>query len=344
MMSSDTKNAQRGFVLIMALWSLGLLTVLAVAIGLGTRQKIVFLGRLEDRCQVQLAAEAGVKKAAAVLLDDLEVNQYLYSPQAKARRHNNAQDFGSIVLAGKKAEVVHTFFDEKSGVLSERHGICDERSKLNINEVDQATLTRLISVVLGYDSESARALANSIIDWRDYGRREAVGFFSDDYYRNLEFPYEMKELPFERIDELLLVKGMNLNVYEQLRPFVTLYGDGRVNINTVSKKVLLALGLDEGVIDKLLKARRGADDVDSTLDDHIFLKTFDIAVEVKSFVLLEEKEMRQIDLLNDANLLVTDSLVYSFRSRVFSGERDFSRSIDVIFDASQNKYLYWYEK
>ncbi len=342
-MTARRISSQRGFVLIMALWALGFLTVLALSIGMGTRQKIILLGRLEGRSQAQFSAEAGVKKAIAVLLDDLEKNQFLYSPAAKVRRHNNPSEFGAIALGGMTAEVVCPYFDEVAGRVVDRSGLCDEQGKININTTDIVTLTRLVSFVLGLDDEKAKQLAGGIIDWRDYGQREATGFFSDDYYKNLEFPYDMKSTPFERIDELLLVKGVDKKIYDRLRPFVTIYGDGRININTVSMPVLLALGLDEVVAGKLLKARRGQDNQDSTADDHIFLKAFDIPAEVSAIAALEEKEAHQLDILNAANLLRTDSMMYGFIARVADAKGS-ARSIETVFDAAQNKYLYWYEK
>jgi general secretion pathway protein K len=334
---------QRGFVLVMALWALLFLTTLALSVGMGTRQKVVMLGRLEDRSQAHFTAEAGVKKAVAVLLDDLERNQSLYTPEAKVQRHNNPE-FLDIDVGGMRAAVLCERVDDKTGRTAEYPGLCDEQGKININMVDPDVLTRLTARVLGLDPDGARRLSTAIIDWRDYGRREVNGFFSDDYYKSLEFPYDMKEHPFERIDELLLVKGMNGMLYERLRRFVTIYGDGRININTASKEVLSALGVDENLADKILKVRRGQDDLESTADDHVFLKTFDIAAEVNSVIALEEKEMRQVDLLNEANLFCTDSMVYGFTVRVFSGGEDYVRSVDVVFDTAKNKYELWYEK
>ena len=55
------------------------------------------------------------------------------------------------------------------------------------------------------------------------------------------------------LDEILLVKGMNKEIYDKLINFVTIYGDGAVNINTASKEVLEALGLADSLVDKILR-------------------------------------------------------------------------------------------
>ena len=334
-----------GFVLILTLWVLGFLTVLALAVGLGSRQKIALLERLEDRSRLHLVAEAGAKKALAVLVDDIEESQSKLTVAAKARRHNAPTELSAVSVGENTVTVSYDTFDEKTGAAVERFGLVDEQSKLNVNTTDTETLARLLGDVLGMATADARQEADAIIDWRDFGKHEIDGFFSDDYYKNLEYPYEMKEHPFERIDELLLVKGMDEDKYEKLLPYVTVWGGGHVNINTASARVLIALGLDPVVADKILQVRRGVDGIEATADDHIFFRTFDVAAEVKAAIPLEDREARQIDGLNARNLLSPDSVVYSARSRAFRPDGRFSGAeVTVVFDAVANKILYWYEK
>ena len=334
----------RAFILISALWTLAFLTVLAVTLFAGVRQRIILFQRLEDRSRAQLAAEAGVKKSIAVLLDDMENSQFKLTPQAKVRRMNNPGEFANIPVGDLRVEVVHDVLDDKSGDVVTLWGLADEQAKLNVNTASAENIKRLVVEVLGWGGAEAKGLADAITDWRDYVRHESQGFFSDDYYKSLEFPYGMKEQPFERPDELLLVKGVDRKIYDALLPFITVYGDGRVNINTVSKKVLVALGLDAGVADKVLKARRGVDNLEATGDDHIFSHTFDVASETAKAVTLEVREARQIDELNAKNFLTTESGFYSFVSRVLSSDGGFKKTVLCSFSAFESRIVYWYEK
>ncbi len=335
---------RRGFLLITALWTLAFLAVLAVTIALGTRQKIMLLSRLEDRHRAQLAAEAGVKKAVAVLLDDLEDNQYTYSAKAKVRRLNNSGEFAAISVGDERADVSCSAFDEDVGKVVDRYGLCDEQAKLNINVADRDMMARLIVDVSGLAEDAARKIAQDIVDWRDYGKHKAEGFFSDDYYTSLQYPYRMKEKNFERIDELFLVKGMTRELFDALRPFITVSGDGRIHVNTASSQVLRALGFDPVLVAKIVKARKGVDGKENTEDDHIFYRTFDIASEVHAIVKLEDKEIKQINDMNARGVWTTDSMVYSMTSRVVSDGKDPKRTIDAVFNALSNKFEYWYEK
>jgi type II secretory pathway component PulK len=335
---------RHAFILISALWTLMFLTVLAVTLLAGVRQRILLFQRLENRSQVQLAAEAGVKKAVAVLLDDMENSQFKLTPQAKLRRMNNPGEFSGIKFGDLRVEVVHDEGGREHDSVPFIWGFMDEQGKINLNTAPADVIQKLIVEVLGWGAAEAKGLADAIADWRDYGRHEASGFFSDDYYKSLEFPYAMKEQPFERPDELLLVKGVDRKIYEDLLPFVTVYGDGRVNINTVSRQGLVALGLDQAVAEKVLKARRGLDGAEATLDDHIFSSTFDVASETSKEVHLEVREARQIDALNTKHLLTTDSGVYSFVSRVLASDGACKRSVMCVFSAFDSRILYWYEK
>ena len=334
----------RAFILISALWTLVFLTVLAVTLLAGVRQRIILFQRLEDRSQSQLAAEAGVKKALAVLLDDMENSQFRLTAQAKMRRMNNPGEFAGIRIGDMQVEVVHEVYAGRAAEMQYVWGLADEQGKINLNTSSAETIKSLIVEVLGWGGAEAKGLADAVTDWRDYGRHEAQGFFSDDYYKNLQFPYAVKEQPFERLDELLLVKGVDRKIYEALLPFVPVYGDGRVNINTAAQESLVALGLDQGVAEKVLKARRGADNVEATLDDHIFSNTFDVASETSRVASLEVREARQIDALNAKNLLSTESGIYSFLSRVLSSDGGYKRAVLCVFSAFESRMLYWYEK
>jgi type II secretory pathway component PulK len=334
----------RAFILVSTLWTLLFLAILAVTLLAGVRQRLTVFGRVEQRGRAQLAAEAGVKKAIAVLLDDMDATAQALTPRSKERRMNNPGEFARIPLGGLVVEVVHRLPEFARSAPAEAWGLGDEASKLNVNIAPREVIRRLVMDVLQWDEARARTLADALADWRDHGAHQVKGFFSDDYYKSLEFPYPMKDRPFERPDELLLVKGVDKAIVQALEPYLTVYGDGRVNINTASKEVLAALGLEPAVADKIIQARRGPDNAEATLDDHVFVAAHDIAAEASALVRLEPREARQIDELNARGLLTTGSFLYSFISRVPADSGGYMRTISCVFSALDSKILYWSEK
>lgn len=61
--------------------------------------------------------------------------------------------------------------------------------------------------------------------------------------------------PFSSANEVLLVEGASKEAFLLFKDLVTVYGTGKVNINTAEKKVLLALGLDEELAEIIIRFR-----------------------------------------------------------------------------------------
>ncbi len=55
-------RCRRGMVLVLLLWVLGILTILAVSVAAGIRQKIFLVARLDERSRMNYLLEAAVKK------------------------------------------------------------------------------------------------------------------------------------------------------------------------------------------------------------------------------------------------------------------------------------------
>jgi hypothetical protein len=62
--------------------------------------------------------------------------------------------------------------------------------------------------------------------------------------------------PFSSINEVLLVEDMTQENFLLFKDLVTIYGAGKININTASKPVLLALGLDAEMADQIVRLQK----------------------------------------------------------------------------------------
>ncbi len=337
-----SRHARRGMVLVYALWVLGILTILAVSVAAGIRQKIFLVARLDERSRMTYLMEAAVKKTAGYIHQQMEETSFTFTPSVKMNLLNNANELSSIKLGQDTAGVGYVAVDGDNTSL--RWGVVDEESKLNLNRIDQGTLMNLLANVLSLKDEDADKLAVALLDWRQYGEGEVTGFFSDDYYTNLQWPYPKKSAYYETLDEILLVKGMDKQRYDKLINFVTIYGDGTVNINTASKEVLEALGLADTLVDKILMARRGKDGIDGTADDNVFLRTYEIAVDVNSIVPLTLPEARAIDYLNAKGVLTTNSFYYTIEATGRLASRAAPRSVRAVYSSRDDKIVYWKER
>src|SRR5207244_3192694 len=114
----------------------------------------------------------------------------------KAILFNDENDFSQITLPQGSAEVSYQIMDSGAIDSTKKYGIMDEESKLNLNKTDAASLQRLLARVLKYDEDRSSQLAAAIIDWREFGESRLTGFYSDEYYKNLEFPYPVKDADY----------------------------------------------------------------------------------------------------------------------------------------------------
>ncbi len=331
-----------GMVLIFTLWVLGVLTILAVAMAAGIRQKIFLVERLDERSRMDYLLQAAVKKAAGYTHWQMEESAFEFTPALKANLFNNASELSKIKLGRDMAGI--GYLSSPGDDASLHWGVVDEEGKINLNRVDEPTLINLLSNVLSLNDQDATKLARSLLDWRLNGESEPAGFYSEDYYSNLQYPYPKKNAYYETLDELLLVKGLNKEIYDKLIPYVTIYGSGAVNINTASKEVLEALGMKDTLIEKIMAVRRGKDEREGTGDDRIFSKPFEIVAELNAFIALTLEETRAIDTLNMRKFLGTHSSYFTIEAAGKLAGRSNSKSVCAVYAAREDKIVYWKER
>jgi len=92
-------------VLIFALWVLGILTILAVCVAAGIRQKIFLVARLDERSRMNYLLQAAVKKTAGYIHLQMEVSAFEFTPAVKMNLFNNARELSQINLGYDTAGV-----------------------------------------------------------------------------------------------------------------------------------------------------------------------------------------------------------------------------------------------
>jgi general secretion pathway protein K len=119
-------------------------------------------------------------------------------------------------------------------------------------------------------------ITNTIQDWldKDIEARFPAGA-EDDFYLGLDPAYRTANQNMISPSELLLLKDLDKEIYEKLRPYVTtLPANTPININTASAEVLLSLAdeLTKAGIESLLKKRedKAYNSVEDFLAEEIF--------------------------------------------------------------------------
>ncbi|MFH1640548.1 MAG: hypothetical protein ABIA66_01155 [Candidatus Omnitrophota bacterium] len=329
----------KGSILLIALWSLCLLSTFAVILGYGVRQKIMLASRLDERAKLSLIAEAGVKRAIAEVKKELAkeydaVNDYWSI---------NEEAFKDVFLGDGRFSIYNEYINDKSGLIEGRFGLVDEERKININNAQLEVIKDIFRFVLAIDETSAQELAASIVDWRDGDSELSIpsGSAEDGFYDDLKYPYEAKDASFGSPDELLLVKGITPEIFEKIKDYVTVYGTGKVNANTASKPVLLSVGFRQDIADKIITLRAGDDGIWGNADDIIFDSPSSVAFKLDQFYSLGEAMFGQVSAVCDL-YLSSSSSCFTARSIASLKNKKGKRIVLSVFD-KEGKILYWRE-
>ncbi|MGA6993744.1 MAG: type II secretion system minor pseudopilin GspK [Candidatus Deferrimicrobiaceae bacterium] len=198
-----------------------------------------------DSIRAGLVADAGINATRIALREDAKDNQYDTLDEIWSRPVPPI-DLGEGTI----------------GIVVE-----DEERKININRLvlpngnapdDQklAVFRRLLEIL-----EIDPLLADAVVDWIDNDDTPRVGSAESAFYLSLPFPYRAKNDFLDTVDELRLVRGVTPEVFEKLRPFVTVYSSGKVNLNTAPKQVIMALSAGRDAADAGEITEAGADEI-----------------------------------------------------------------------------------
>jgi len=341
-------NLKKGSILIITLWTLSLLTIFTVSLGYNIVGQLRLADHLQDRLKMYYLAKAGIERA----IIELEVDETPGYDSLNETWANSEEFFKEVPLGDGYVTVSYQLEEEVSESQSVReseeitlYGIMDESSKININKVPAEILRVLLERIGELERDEAIDIANAIIDWRDVDIITSPGGAEDKYYKNLELPYECKNGEFQVVEELLLVKGMAQEIFSKIKDIITIYGEGKVNINTASFATLHGLGLSEDLASRIIEFRQGSDSETGTEDDNIF-KTIG---ELRNIGPLFTEESNQINRLISLNMLAVKSDVFRINSSgiLKRGKQQWRRSIVCIVKRQDKKTpqpIHWHEE
>jgi general secretion pathway protein K len=257
----NVQGGERGLALVVVLWILAFLGIIFTTFTFSMRTELAAAGNFRDQAESYYLAEAGVYRAAAEIINadrNVAPNSTFYDALGE-HWHTNPAAYENVALGRGHYWVA----------------VADEESKIPLNgrltpQYD-AVLRRLLSNSGLTDEKLVSTIVDSIQDWRDSDNLHRLNGVEDDYYLSRPTPYRARNGDFESIEELLLVKGMTSEIlygnighrqrqaelqtqlpgerelksgeYLGVARHLSVHSSGKVNINTASPEVLMALGL-----------------------------------------------------------------------------------------------------
>jgi general secretion pathway protein K len=221
-------GSNRGIALISVLWITGLLAVLAASFASSTRTEARLAYNHEESAKAEALADAGVHRAIFGLLD--------FNPDT----------------AWRAGSTVHAFPLGEGDV---QVWVEDEDGKIDLNAAPVELFTGLF-MALGLAEEQAQLLADRIGDFRDEDSEPEPLGAEDDAYIGAGLAQGAADRPFATESELLRVLGMTQTLYQQVRPFVTVYsGAEGIDPTRASRLALQALpGIPPELVEAMLTA------------------------------------------------------------------------------------------
>lgn len=304
---------REGSVLVIVIWILSILALLAVSIGVITSAQVYFIKRYRNQTTSYFIARAGILQAIAELERDKNLSAY---DALKEDWSNNPElfcakkvgsGFFSLSYEYSPGLTTQNAEGQQTVITNTFYGMMDEERKININTASMSILQTLFQENAGFTPSQAKEIADSIIDWRDQDNNRRENGAENGYYESLTQPYSCKNSNFDVLEELILIKGIKPDIFYAIKDFITLYGDGKVNINTAPCPVLRALGLTDSLSNKIIRCRAGGDGIEGTEDDGVFMQTSDIVNTLTTKESLTTSEIASINNLIAANLVTVQS-------------------------------------
>jgi len=220
---------QKGLALILVLWVLSLLTIMAGSFALGMRREVSIIEGIRNNAQAMAIAESGIAMAEMMLLNPDQNKRW--------RADGSIYEINSV--------------DAKVRVR-----LLSETGKIDINKADQALLQGLM-IQAPVEAEQQTRLVSAILDWRDKDDLVHIDGAEKQEYRDAGLSYQPRNKPFQSVEELQLVLGMDASVFKWIENLVTIYsGQQQVDLRHAAKEVLQVMpGLDAGLLDAYIAAR-----------------------------------------------------------------------------------------
>lgn len=220
-----TVRGRPGFALPAVLWILVLVGAISAGFLAAAQAERRAVANEVERTRSTWAARGGLSRTLAGL------DATLAGPAA-VRRLRSAGD------------TLHDSGVEEIGGVQVRSVLIDARARLRLDSASAGELVAL-QLALGVPRRHAGRVAAAILDWSDADDRPRPGGAEAFAYRARGLSSRPANRPFRRVDELRGVLGVTRGLYRRLAPYLTVSGDGRINVNAAPAEVLSTLpGLD----------------------------------------------------------------------------------------------------
>jgi general secretion pathway protein K len=271
-----TKNgSKQGAALLVALWVLVILSLIVGSFAFEVQLESMLVSHKRKKFRAEMMAYSGIEYARAILDKRSEAKQ-LEIEDMGDEDENGFLHAALYIRRGLSTTSEIELGDGRFSVTLE-----SAEAGRNINLLTRGEWLNILEMA-NMPSTEWDMMIDCLIDWMDQGDLHQLnGAESDDpFYQDLGYP--VKNGPLDSVEELLLVKGWGEDIlYGKesddesdaifgIANLLTVWGDGKVNLNTASTDVMLSFAeYEDWELESVMEARLGEDGEEGTLDDGI---------------------------------------------------------------------------
>jgi len=266
-----------GSALIVVMWVLLILALLVTSMVYDMHVEASITAYQRNRTQAQQFAKAGAEFARYLLWKSVKVK-----PALGTATEDDPDIFLKAVRLQRGMSVTNYIreFGENGELGKFTLTMIPEQAFRNINRLNPDTEWPLLLRQAGIPEDLYPELVDCLMDWIDNNDAMRVNGAEseDEFYVNRGYP--VKNAMLDTVEELLLIKGWTKAMVfggapvregeeplTGLAPLGTVWGDGRINVNSVSREVLMTLPtVDDTVADDII-AQRTPENTEGTIDE-----------------------------------------------------------------------------
>jgi general secretion pathway protein K len=275
-MKQSRKNhrSREGAALIVALWVLIILSLIVGSFAFEAKLDAMLVSYKRKKYQTEMLAKSGIEYARALLdaarsAKELEIADLAEDPDG----------FNQAALYIQRSLSTTTEIELGNGRFSVT--IESAESGRNVNLLTREQWLDIFEMA-NIPSTEWDTMIDCLEDWIDENDLHGLnGAESDDpFYQERGYP--VKNGPLDSVEELLLIKGWGPEILYGRPPdeendeifgiadILTVWGDGKVNLNTANTNLLLSFAeYEDWELASVFEARLGPDGEEGTLDDGI---------------------------------------------------------------------------
>jgi type II secretory pathway component PulK len=268
------KGSKEGAALLVALWVLIILSLIVGSFAFEVQLEAMLVSHKRKQFRAEMMAYSGVEYTRAILDKRNEAKQLEVEDMVE-----DVDGFMQAALFAKRGLPSSSEIQLGDGTFTVN--IESAEAGRNINKLTRTEWLNILEMA-NVPSTEWDSMVDCLIDWIDPTDLHGLnGAESDDpFYEDLGYP--VKNGPLDSIEELLLIKGWGPDIlYGKdadedsdaifgIADILTVWGDGKVNINTASTDVLLSYTeYEDWELESVMEARMGEDGEPNTPDDGI---------------------------------------------------------------------------